>query len=508
MRRKIHVLSIVLLLVFMLVACEQTPDQASELRSLNPKNDVYYELFVRSFADSDGDGIGDFNGVSENIGYLEDLGITAIWLMPINEGPSYHGYSITDYYDVESDYGTLDDFKHMIDVAEEHDIKIMMDLVINHTSDQHPWYTEAQYDTSSKYRDYYLWTSDHSAYSSFVGGMVDLNLANEQVVEEIHNIIDFYMDMGVTGFRLDAAKHFMVKDINNNSESSNIIFIAQLNAYIKSINEDSFLISEVYESSYDLYERYFGASDSAFNFYASDKIVAAMNGSDISRLATRIQNTYEGFDMYNPDFVDTPFLRNHDQDRLASLVRQDYPLDRLKLASRILLTLPGSPIIYYGEEIGLKGTRFEGLTVSGYSGTIYDEYRRSALLWGNDYTTTWLPEYGFNDDVDTVNDQLADDTSLLSTYKEMIKLRKDHMALMYGNSFEVFNGNDNKIQGYIRTYSYEDQTEAILIIHNLSNQPYDMSTLDYGSILYGDLEIAPFGSLIVTINPELVGDYI
>ncbi len=507
MKRKIHLLTIVLMVSFILIACKPK-DNSAELAAANPKNDVYYELFVRSFADSDGDGIGDFKGVTENIDYLENLGITAIWLMPVNEGPSYHGYSITDYYGVESDYGTIDDFQTLIDTAKDHGIKIMMDLVINHTSDQHPWYKDAQYNMDSPYREYYLWTADHTAYSSFVGGMVDLNLESDAVVEEIHDIIDFYMDMGVTGFRLDAAKHFMIKDINNNSIASNIVFISQLNAYIKSVNPNSFLVSEVFEDTFDLYERYFQGSDSVFNFYASNKIVNAMNGSSISRLAGRIQNSYEAFAENNPDYVDTPFLRNHDQDRLASLVNSDYPLERLKLASRVLLTLPGSPIIYYGEEIGLKGTRFEGLTMDGYDGTIYDEYRRSPLLWGNQYTATWLPEYGFNEGLATVEDQLGDENSLLATYQKMIELRKDHMALMYGQSFELFNGNDNKIQGYVRTYTYEDETEAILIIHNFSNQTYDVSGLNYENILFGSEQIDSFGSFIVTINPDQIGDYI
>jgi glycosidase len=510
MKKKIYLFSILSMIVFVLVGCQKdTEDNQFELLSQeNPQNDVYYEIFVRSFADSDGDGIGDLNGITNNLDYLEELGVTSLWLMPINEGPSYHGYSITDYYNIESDYGTLEDFENLIDEASSRGIDILMDLVINHTSDQHPWYIEAQYDETSPYRDYYIWTGENTGYSSFVGGMVDLDLSNEAVVNEIHHMVDFYMAMGVKGFRLDAAKHFFVKEVGNGSTASNIIFIAQLNAYMKSIDEDSFLISEVYETTFDQYAAYFQASDSAFNFYGSDKIVDAISGSSISRLVSRLKNSYNAFSKYNIDFIDTPFLRNHDQDRFASIISQDYLDQKLKLGAHILLTLPGSPIIYYGEEIGLKGYRYEALRIDGYDLDIYDEYRRSPLLWGNDQETTWLPDIGINDDVDDILIQEVNEDSLLNTYKEIIEIRKDNPALMYGNSFEAYNGNTNKIQGYIRSYSYEDYEQVVLVIHNLSSQSIDMSDLVYEELLYGTQVIEAYDSLIVTINPENIGDYI
>lgn len=510
MKKKIYLIITAILLIFMIASCakDEEVSQMELLSQQNPQNDVYYEIFVRSFADSDGDGVGDLNGITNNLDYLEQLGVTSLWLMPINEGPSYHGYSVTDYYDIESDYGTIEDFQNLIDKAAEKDITILMDLVINHTSDQHPWYTEAQYDETSPYRDYYIWTGDNTAYASFVGGMVDLDLSNEAVVDEIHNMIDFYMSMGVKGFRLDAAKHFFVKDVGNGSIANNVIFIAALNAYMKSIDEDSFLISEVYESSFDLYANYFQSSDSAFNFYASDKIVEAISGSNISRLTRRIQNSYEAFADYNPDFIDTPFLRNHDQDRFASSLSEGYLDEKLALGAHILLTLPGSPIIYYGEELGMKGTEYDALNVDGYDGDIYDEYRRSPLLWGNDQETTWLPDIGINDDVDDISVQRYSGTSLFSVYQEIIDIRKDNPALMYGNSFELFNGNSNQVQGYVRTYSYEDYTQSVLMIHNLLNKELDMSNLVYEDILLGTLDMGAYESLIVTIDPELVGDYI
>jgi len=512
MKQKITIFIIICLTLFMISACDTKEDPSIEalIKAENEKNDIYYEIFVRSFADSDGDGIGDLNGVTENLDYLDALGVTALWLMPINEGPTYHGYSVTDYYAIEEDYGTMEDFQNLIDEAYKKDIKIMIDLVINHTSDQHPWYTSSQYDEDSPYRDYYTWKASSTAYSSFVGGMVDLNLKSEKVIEEIHHIIDFYMDMGVTGFRLDAAKHFFDYAENNGSTIENIIFIAELNAYMKNINENSFLVSEVYDSYVDMYANYFQASDSAFNFYASDKIVEALSGLSISRFASRIQNTYEDFSEFNSDFIDTPFLKNHDQDRIASVLPQNDLEERLKLAARILLTLPGSPIIYYGEEIGMKGIRYEGISVDGYDAPVYDEYRRSPLLWGNsDIETTWLPDIGLNNDVDNISIQQNNDSSLLKAYQEIIEIRKSYPALMYGNYFELFNGNNNNIQGYVRQYSYGDSfNEAVLVIHNFSSSSYEITDLAYEEIIYGSLAMDGYDTLILKINPELIGDYI
>ncbi|PKK96620.1 MAG: alpha-amylase, partial [Tenericutes bacterium HGW-Tenericutes-3] len=156
--RKLFLFIMAFFLMLGVVSCkpseeEVTPTPEVDLKAVYPQNDVYYEIFVRSFADSDADGIGDLNGITQNLDYLEDLGVTALWLMPINPSPSYHGYSVTDYYDIESDYGTLADFQDLIDQAKSKDIDIIIDLVINHTSDQHPWYLSAQSSTSSEYRD-------------------------------------------------------------------------------------------------------------------------------------------------------------------------------------------------------------------------------------------------------------------------------------------------------------------------------------------------------------------
>src|SRR5690554_2047090 len=244
--KKIISFIMLLLIGFILIGCEE--NDGEKLAELFPQNDIYYSLFVRSFADSDGDGIGDLNGVRENLDYLVDLGITAIWLLPINPSPTYHGYDVTDYKAINPDYGTMADFDNLVKEAEAKGIKIMLDLVINHTSDQHPWFMEAKKGVNNPYRDYYLWTSETKAYETFVGGMVDLNLNNEKVVSEIKEIVDFYLEKGVLGFRLDAAQHFFDNPAETAVTIKNIIFLNDLNSYVKEKAPNSFIVGEVFVS--------------------------------------------------------------------------------------------------------------------------------------------------------------------------------------------------------------------------------------------------------------------
>ncbi|TVP85901.1 MAG: hypothetical protein EA375_02805 [Acholeplasmataceae bacterium] len=511
--KKTKLIILILSLVIMLAACRPTDDQdpVIDLRAIYPQNDIYYQIFVRSFADTTGNGIGDLNGITENLDYLVDLGVTALWLLPVNPSPSYHGYDVTDYYGINPDYGTMVDFQRLIDEAADRGIKIVIDLVINHTSDQHPWYVSARSGTSSPYRDYYVWTSPTSAYESFVGGMKDLNLANPVVVQEIKDIMDFYLDMGVHGFRLDAAKHFFDKPGTTGVILKNALFIFELNHHIKANHPDSFIVSEVFDYSYVTYADYYIGSDSLFNFVAASNIWDKIGrGNSRFLLVSNLRRLYEEIRDINPDFVDSPFLVNHDLDRLASTggFLDHEGFDKMKLATRFLLTLPGSPFIYYGEELAMKGYRDysqDGVQVPGY-GKAYDEFRRTPFLWGDPTKETWWFPDTQNLETPNLIQQLDDPESMIHVYKTFIALRRAHPALMYGNSFEPFNGNTSNIQGFIRHFQHEHINQAVLVIHNISplNQVID---LPYLSILYGSLSLAPYASVILEIDPDLIGDY-
>jgi alpha-amylase len=490
------------------VGCDE--QQTPETSEFNPHNDTYYQIFVRSFADSDGDGIGDLNGITENLDYLEDFGVTALWLLPINPSPSYHGYDVTDYYGINEDYGTMDDFKNLITEAESRGIKILIDLVINHTSDQHPWYIGAQ-NPSSAYRDFYIWDNGN-AFESFGGGMKDLNLANEEVVLEVQTIMDFYLEMGVHGFRLDAAKHFFAKPGIAGVDLKNTLFINELNRFIKEKHPDSYIVSEVFEYSDIIYPDYYIGSDSVYNFFGYKTIKDKVGLGESRALFVRnLERFYDNIREVDPYFVDAPFLTNHDLDRLASTPGfSTYDsLAKLKLASRILLTLPGSPFIYYGEELGMKGYRDygnDGQNVPGY-GVAYDEYRRTPFLWGDsEIETTWFPD-AQNDATATLNEQKDDADSLYHTYRTMNHLRLDHVALRYGNDFIPYRDNDTFIQGYVRSYQDENEDQTLLIIHNLSSSDTFDLDFPFEELMYGDLTLAPYESLVVEIDTDLIEDY-
>lgn len=479
-----------------------------EFETIYPRNGLYYEIFVRSFADSDNDGIGDLNGITSKLDYLEDLGVEGLWLMPIHPSPSYHGYDVTDYRAINPDYGTMADFENLVDAAHEKGIEIMIDFVVNHTSNQHPWFQAAQQGTDP-FDDYYV-KNGSSFYSYFGGSMPDLNLRNPVVVEEIYDIADFWMDKGVTGFRLDAAKHFFTyqypTEVPGASLMENVLFINALRNHVRSVNEDAYIVSEVLDGSV-VYTPFYKGSDSLFNFdLAAQVIDGATKGYSLTYL-TRLDSLYDDFAGEDDAFIDAPMLRNHDQDRLAEALHLDSSVDktiaRNKLAAEMYLLLPGNPYIYYGEEIGMFGYRVEALSVPGY-GTAYDETRRLPMKWGDDATPTWfvIPSgtsyVDRNTLIDSATTQAADDTSLLATYQALGQLRKSIPALKYGNNFTPYrdaavfpsdnNQTKNSLLAYTRTITEGDFTQTVMIIHNVSTtaERAFLSLPDYTTILYGE----------------------
>lgn len=499
--RKVLSLFILIFALIVLIAC-QSDDSSIDFDELYAKNDIYYQIFVRSFADSDGDGIGDLNGITENLDYLEGLGVTALWLLPIHPSDSNHGYRVQDFYDINPEYGTMEDFENLIDEANKRNIKIVLDLVINHVSDTHPWYVDASSDINSQYRDYFIWQSQNHAFESFVGGMKDLNLENPDVVAEVYEIVDFYLEKGVHGFRLDAAKHFFEKPhiLAARRQNMTILFLNALTHHMQEKYPDAFLVGEIFEYDYNFFSGYYLGIDSLFNFYQAQLTWQAV-GAHQSRnnLIRNLERSYDSFRTQNPHFIDSPFLSNHDIDRIAS--RQEFQGDtgllKLAQAARLLLTLPGSPHIYYGDELAMKGFRYEGVDFG--QGPVWDEYRRQPFLWGDtSKNTTWLVSDSSNDDTQSVNEAVADEKSLYHIYQTFNYLRRDNPALMYGNHFESWSQNTNTLQGYIRTFTHDNYTQSVLVIHNLSNQMQSVAPT-YTSILYGSLDIPPFGTLVVEI---------
>ena len=464
------------------VASTPTPDPYAGTDGFRWWNDtVFYELFVRSFRDSDGDGIGDFNGITEKLDYLQELGIKGLWLMPINPSPSYHGYHVTDYYDVNPDYGTMDDFKRLLDEAHKHDIKIIIDFVFNHTSTQHPWFQSAL-TPGSPYHDWYIWSDTDPGtrgpwnqqvwyraangqyfYTVFSDTKIaDLNYNNPAVREELKKVTSFWLqDVGIDGFRLDAVR-YVVEEGNQLADSkSNHAFLEEWGQYYRSINPQAFSVGEAWTDNANV-KKYTDTNlelDAAFNFDLSAAFGKLTTGSTAT-FRFVLQTTIRDF----PDQDNANFLTNHDMPRVMNVVGVDKE-QRAKLAAGILLTTPGIPFIYYGEEIGMSGTK-------------PDELIRTPMQWddteGAGFTDgkPWEP---INSDFTTVNvaAQTGDDSSMLEHYRKLIQLRNEHSALRIGKTY-VAESNSNKILSFLRVSS----DETLLVLFNIDNQPLNDYKLD------------------------------
>ncbi len=284
---------------------------------------VYYEIFVRSFADSNADGKGDFNGITAKLDYLNDgnpqtttdLGVTGLWLMPIHPSPSYHGYDVTDYYAVNPDYGTLDDFKRLLNEAHKRGIRVSIDFVINHTSIEHPWFVASKDPTSNK-RDWYVWADSpgdylgpwgqkvwHPAlgggyyYGIFWDGMPDLNHNNPQVVEEVKKIAKFWLELGVDGFRVDGARHLIEDGEAQADTAQTHAWYKQFRPFYKAINPQAMVVAEVWTSSFSVVKYTKGdETDLAFNFDLASAWVSAVMNRDARKLRSVTASETSTFD--------------------------------------------------------------------------------------------------------------------------------------------------------------------------------------------------------------------
>ena len=528
MKSNLKNISLAFLLIF-LVSCASptaTPTPAPEPTSTPSPigtdrfpwwNDaVFYEIFVRSFRDSDGDGIGDFNGIIEKLDYLHGLGIKGIWLMPINPSPSYHGYDVTDYYAVNPDYGSMEDFERLLDEAHKRDIRIIMDLVLNHTSAQHPWFKSAL-TPGSEYREWYVWSETDPGflgpwgaqawyrasngqyyYAIFWDQMPDLNYNTPAVREESKKIASFWLDeVGVDGFRLDAVR-YLAEDEALADSSANHLFLEEWGTYYRTIDPDTFTVGEAWTDNANVkkYVESNAGLDSAFNFDLSDAIFKALNESNNTSLRFILQTTIRDF----PEQDNANFITNHDMPRVMNQLSTDKE-QKAKVAAGILLTAPGIPFIYYGEEIGMTGTK-------------PDELIRTPMQWSAEEGagfTDGIPWQAINSDYRAVNvtDQTGEDTSLLEHYRRLIRLRNEHSALRVGQTY-VAESDSNKLVAYVRAST----DETVLVLINIDDQPVRDYSISLGTgLLSGEYEVqslldeTTFSSLLAN-EPGGFDDYI
>jgi len=453
---------------------------------------TFYEIFVYSFCDSDGNGIGDLQGVISKLDYIQQLGITGIWFMPVHPSQSYHKYDVRDYYDIDPQYGTLEDMEQLLAECDSRGINMILDLVLNHTGDDHEWFLTAcgylenlpagaqPNAAECPYVDYYFFNQEggpgyHAVGSSgwyyegqFSPDMPDLNLANTAVREEITSIMQFWFDRGVDGFRLDAAKEFYSGQVQANVE-----VLSWLQETATSLKEDAYLVAEVWEDFAQVTNYYQSGITSLFNFpfgNSNGKIPAVLRAagteSTVASFATALEKADSAYSGANPNYIDAPFLSNHDVGRIAGFAGRD--ILKMKMAAAMNILMSGSCFIYYGEEIGMPG-----------SGN--DPSKRAPFYWNaarDNGTTNPPPECELPEEYPcgSLEEQVNYDDSLYNYYRQVIAIRNALPVISHGRTTAEAALNVNCVSAQRKTWG--DQECIILMNINTVSAQVDLSAYE------------------------------
>lgn len=468
-----------------------------ELNIIDDNYRNYYQVFVYSFCDSNGDGIGDLAGVTSKLDYIQDMGFNGIWLSPIMPSDSYHKYSVRDYCAIDEQYGTMQDFEELAAECEKRGIKLLIDLVMNHSSNEHEWFRHASQSLRSDpcgaaedepclndnicpvhdpYIDYYYFadekpagtntwyqTGSHWYEAVFSERMPELNLDNPAVRAEFEKIADFWLEKGAGGFRLDAVKEYF-----SGNPDKNIEVLEWFMQHCKAADPDCYVVGEVWES-FTTYTKYYKSGiDSVFGFTMAEedgKIAKTINMSgsanSVKSFAQAMVTVEQKLASYSETAIDAPFIGNHDTNRGAGIF--GYDETKIKAAAGLLLTMSGSPFVYYGDEIGLTG-----------SGR--DENKRAPMIWDSEGTgLTYGPpnmerqENRFAD----VQTQLSDENSILNYYKRALRIRNENPCIARGTT-EVLNIPGQEIAAIRRTWN----DESIVIVYNYSDESAAFADID------------------------------
>jgi maltose alpha-D-glucosyltransferase/alpha-amylase len=496
-------------------------------QSLWYKDAIFYQIYVRAFRDSNGDGHGDIQGLTQKLDYLQELGVDCIWLMPLYPSPLRDdGYDIADFYDVARTFGTLDDLKQLIAAAHGRNIRLIMDLVLNHTSDQHPWFQASRSDRNSPYRDYYVWSDDNRKYPGariifldtetsnwtwdeqagqyfwhrFYASQPDLNYDNPKVQEEMIRVASFWLDLGIDGFRADAVPYLFEREGTNcENLPETHAYLKKLRAFLDQNYPGRILLCEANQWPEDV-RPYFGDGDEfhmGFHFPIMPRIYMAIRkgrAEDMLEILRRTPPIPENCQWCT-------FLRNHDELTLEMVTEQErqwmweqYAPDprmrlnlgirrrlaplldndprKIRLAHSLLFTLPGSPILYYGDEIGMG----DNIWLDDRNGV------RTPMQWEPGPTAGFSPaspDSFYAPVIDSemyrpanvnVAVQREDPGSLLNVIRRMVATKKQHPAFGWGD-FEWIEFENPAIAAFRRTHA----DESILAIHNLSDTKQTIS---------------------------------
>ncbi len=524
---------------------------------------VFYELHVKGFFDSDNDGVGDFRGVIEKLDYLQDLGIDCLWLLPFYLSPQKDdGYDISDFYKIQPEYGTVKDFKALIRAAHKRNIRVVTDLVMNHTSDQHPWFIESRSSKKSSKRDYYVWSDTDKKYQDariifvdteesnwtydkttgqfywhrFFSHQPDLNYDNPRVRTAMLRVINHWLGMGLDGFRCDAVPYLFEREgtsCENLPQTHR--FLKEMRAKIDAKFDGKILIAEANQWPSDVLP-YFGDGDEfhmAFNFPLMPRIFMALrkeSGEPIENIMRQMPSIPEacqwGLFLRNHDELTLEMVTDEERDymyreyakngkmkcnigirrRLAPLL--DNGRRQIELLNNLLFTLPGSPVIYYGDEIGMGDNIYLGDRKGVRTPMQWDGYRNAGFSKADAaqlYSPVNMdPVYGCQSI--NVEAQLRTSTSLLSWMKRLIRTRKEHAAVFGRGDLKFVPSWNPKTLSYTRRH----QDRIVLIVNNLSRftQPIELDLREYEGFrpveMLGGTPFPPIGTLpyFFTVGPH------
>ena len=533
---------------------------------------VVYQIYPRSFKDSNGDGIGDINGIREKLDYLKELGIDVIWLSPVYKSPNDdNGYDISDYCDIMDEFGTMEDMDNLLKEANKRGIKILMDLVVNHTSDEHKWFIEAKKSKDNEYRDYYIWRDKVEGHepnelgSCFSGSawqydettgqyylhlfskkQPDLNWENEKVRNEVYKMMNFWVDKGIGGFRMDVID--LIGKVPDEMITGNG---PKLHEYLQEMNKaalegkDLLTVGETWGATPDVAKLYSNPGRKElsmvfqFEHIGLDQIegkekwdVKSLELLDLKKVLSKWQTELEG------QGWNSLFWNNHDLPRIVSRWGNDkeYRIESAKMLATLLHGMKGTPYIYQGEELGMTNVRFDDINdyndieslnmykdrlSKGYSHneimeSIYAKGRdnaRTPMQWDDSENagfTTGTPWLAVNKNYDKINAKqcLQDENSIFNHYKKLIDIRKNNDTIIYGD-YKLLCEDDENIFAYVR----ELNGDKILVVCNFYDKDVEFKfdgDFKYSKVLlsnYNDsskmiekLKLRPYEAVMYRFN--------
>ena len=438
----------------------------------------FYQVWIGAFNDSNGDKIGDIPGIIEKLDYIndgdpnagDDLGADGIWLSPMMPSSTYHKYNVENYFDIDPEFGTLDDFDKLIKECHDRGVNVIIDLVVNHAGAGHEFFQKAcdevREGKEDGYARYFKFSKKHdSVYQHSVSGcdyyyqgdfwdqMPEWNLSFDGTREYFTEVVKFWLDRGVDGFRLDAVKYF------DDDVTDGVEFMKWFYEMGKGIKEDVYMVGEDWTETGDIYEMYESGIDSLFNFkFAGTGGEYLTAASSIESFVKKLKKYDNNITEHNANAINANFLTNHDMNRLASMI----DADENKLAAALYFLSPGNSVTYYGEEIGVEAPSSSG-----------DANYRTAMVWDSDNLPAITTE-GISADgtapLGGVKQQLADSNSLLNTYRKLIKIRMQNPEISRGSITDIISC-DGDCAGYI----IDADGSRVAVIHNASGDAKEVS---------------------------------